>query len=121
MKKPRPRLFLQPTPLLLLALLVLMTRSPQAFGAALPPCAGTMNVCRFRLLVQPAKGGTPLPLQDINIIEAGEKVKYEPLHIPPAIRDKARIALILVAVPKAQSTDEAKGKKDEARGRRATR
>jgi hypothetical protein len=74
-----------------------------------------MNVCRFRLLVQSAKGGTPLPLQDINIIDAGEKVKYEPLHIPPAFRDKAKIALILVAVPKAESKDEAKGKAEKGK------
>ncbi|MGA3327671.1 MAG: hypothetical protein ABSF45_24695 [Terriglobia bacterium] len=74
-----------------------------------------MNVCRFRLLVQSAKGGTPLPLQDINIVESGEKVKYEPLHIPPAFRDKAKIALILVAVPKAESKDEAKGKAEKGK------
>ncbi|HXW14363.1 MAG TPA: hypothetical protein VEN79_07620, partial [Terriglobia bacterium] len=61
------------------------------------------------MLVQPAKGGTPLPLQEINIIDAGEKVKYEPLHVPPAIRDRAKIALLVVAVPKAESGDEAKG------------
>ena len=113
MKKPPPRLLLVPQ--ILLALLVLVTSAGQAAGAALPPCAGTMNVCRFRLLVQSAKGGTPLPLQDINIIDAGEKVKYEPLHIPPAFRDKAKIALILVAVPKAESKDEAKGKAEKGK------
>jgi hypothetical protein len=74
-----------------------------------------MNVSRFRLLVQSAKGGTPLPLQEMNIIAAGEKLKYEPLHIPPAIRDKAKIALILVEVPKAEPKDEAKGKAEEGK------
>jgi hypothetical protein len=110
MKKPTPRLFLQPTTLFSLALLVLMTGPSRALGVTLPPCTGSFNVCRFRLLVQSAKGGTPLPLQEINIIEAGEKVRYEPLHLPPAVRDKAKIALILVAFPKAESKDEAKGK-----------
>jgi len=110
MKKILPRLFSTPQSLLLLAVLVFMTSAAGAFGAAILPCAGSLNVCRFRLLVQSAKGGTPLPLQDINIIEAGEKLKYEPLHLPPAIRDKAKIALLLVAVPKVD------WKKDEAKG-----
>ena len=68
------------------------------------------------MLVQPAKGGTPLPLQDINIVEAGEKLKYEPLHIPPAIRDKAKIAILVVAAPKAESKDEVKGKAENGKG-----
>ena len=113
MKKTFARLSLIPQTLFLLAFLIFLTSAAQTFGAAIPPCAGSLNVSRFRLLVQPAKGGTPLPLQDINIVEAGEKLKYEPLHIPPAIRDKAKIALILVAVPKAESKDEAKGKAEE--------
>jgi hypothetical protein len=117
MKKTLARSFLAPRILVLLFSLVFMTSARRSFGAALPPCAGTMNVCRFRLMVQSPKGGTPLPLQDLNIVESGKKVKYEPLHIPPAIRDKARIALILVAVPKPPSKDEAKGKKDEAKGK----
>lgn len=78
--------------------------------AATPPCAGTLNVCRFRLLVEPVKNGTPWPLQDINILDAGEKVRYEPLHIPPAIREGAKIALLVVAAPKKESGDEAQGK-----------
>jgi hypothetical protein len=110
---------LEPRILILLVFLTFMASAPRAFGAALPSCAGTMNVCRFRLMVQSPKGGPPLPLQNLNIVESGEKVKYEPLHIPPAIRDKARIALILVAVPKPQPKDEAKGKKDDAKGRLA--
>ena len=113
MKKTFPRAFLTPQTLFLLVFLVFLTSAAQPSGAATFPCAGSLNVSRFRLLIQPAKGGTPLPLQDINIVEAGEKLKYEPLHIPPAIRDKAKIALFLVAVPKAESKDEAKGKAEE--------
>ena len=85
-----------------------VTGLAQSGGAAVPPCAGSLNVCRFRVLIQPAKGGTPLPLQEINIVNAGDKVKYEPLHIPPAIRDRAKIALLVVAVSKADS--DVKGK-----------
>jgi hypothetical protein len=65
-----------------------------------------LNVCRFRLLVEPANSGSLLPVQEINIVDVGEKLKYEPVHIPPAIRDRAKVALILVAAPKADAKDE---------------
>jgi len=115
MNKSHARFVLNTHTLFLLALLFFMISAVPAFGASTPPCAGTMNVSRFRLLVQPAKGGTPLPLQEMNVIDAGEKVKYEPLHIPPAIREKAKIALILVAVTKAEPKDEGKGKVEEGK------
>ncbi len=115
MKKTLARLSSIPQILFFLPILSFMTNVAQTFAVAVPPCAGSMNVSRFRLLVQPAKGGTPLPLQDINIVESGEKLKYEPLHIPPAIRDKAKIALLLVAVPKVESKDEAKGKAEKGK------
>ncbi len=60
----------------------------------------------------PAKGGTPLPLTQVNVVDAGQKLKYEPLHIPPAIRDKAKIALILVAAHKPGDKVDATGKVD---------
>jgi hypothetical protein len=93
-----------------LAFLLFLTGPAQTTRAVVPPCAGSLNVCRFRVLIRPAKGGTPLPLQEINIVDAGEKVKYEPLHIPPAIRDRAKIALLVVAVPKSEPVDAANGK-----------
>ena len=110
------RLSFVPQRLSLLTSLVLITNFGQTSGATMLPCAGSLNVCRFRLLVQPAKGGTPLPLQEINIIDAGEKLKYEPLHLPPAIRDKAKIALVLVAAPKAESKDEVEGREGKGEG-----
>ena len=110
MKNTLAHWFLVPQPLFLLAFLLFMTSAPQTSSAMTPPCPGGVNVCRFRLLVEPAKSGQYLPLQEINIVDAGEKLKYEPLHIPPAIRDRAKIALVLVAVPKVESKDEAKGK-----------
>jgi hypothetical protein len=105
-----------PAAFFVLALLVLITSAKPVFRRYRSPLWGSLNVSRFRLLVKPANGGTPLPVQDINIIEASEKLKYEPIHIPPAIRDKAKIALILLAAPKAEPKDAAKGKE-----RRATR
>jgi hypothetical protein len=81
----------------LLFLFMILTATPAAFGGNVPPCAGTLNVCRFRLLVEPTDGAAPLPVQSINILQAGQKLRYEPLHLPPAIRDSAKIALIVVA------------------------
>lgn len=84
---------------------------PAVWGAATaPPCAGNLNVSRFRLMVEPLKSGPYLPVQDINILEAGQKLKYEPLHIPPAIRDKAKIAVLLIPVPKDLANGEQKEK-----------
>jgi len=51
MKKPLARLFLTPRTLLLLVFWVFVTSAARAFGAAIPPCTGSLNVCRFRLLV----------------------------------------------------------------------
>src|SRR5208282_1415491 len=115
MNKTFARFFLAPQTISLFAILAFMNLAV-AYGASTFPCAGSMNVSRFRLLVQPAKGGTPLPLEEINILEAGEKVKYEPLHLAPAIRDKAKVALLVVAAPKAVSRDEAKGKAEKGNG-----
>ncbi|HEX5482279.1 MAG TPA: hypothetical protein VFZ08_06605 [Terriglobia bacterium] len=70
-----------------------------AFGVALRPCAGAGNslpVGTFRLMVVSPKGGAPLPLNSINVIQPGDKLKYEPVKIAPAIKDKARIALVLL-------------------------
>ena len=92
----------------ILACWIFPGRVPLASGLTIPPCAGTLNVARFRLLVEPAKGGPPLPLQNINIIDAGEKLKYEPLHIRPAIRERAKIALLVIAAPKTGPNENAK-------------
>jgi len=74
-----------------------------------------MNVCRFRLLVEPAKSGALLPVQNINVVDVGEKLKYEPLHLPPAIRDRAKVAILVVAAPDAKSKAAAKGDERQAK------
>jgi hypothetical protein len=99
--------------LCLLALSFSLSVAARAEGSGVPPCAGSQNVSRFRLLVEPSKDGKPLPVQNINILEPGDKLKYEPVHIPPAIRDRAKIAILVVAAPKADSDDEAKKKPAE--------
>jgi len=115
MKKTFARSCLSSQCFLLIVCLISEFSVTRAYGAATPPCAGSLNVCRFRLLVEPAKSGALLPLQDINTIEAGEKLKYEPLHIPPAIRDKAKVALLLVAAPKAEVKEETKEKQEKGK------
>jgi hypothetical protein len=74
-------------------------------GAAIPrPCVGGhLPVGTFRLLViPPRKHAEPLPLNSVNRIEEGDRLKYEPVDLPPIIRDKAKIALVLV--PAAETT-----------------
>ena len=118
MKRTRVLAYLR-TILPVLTSLILLAGTTRVYGGTLMPCAGSLDVSRFRLLVEPAKSGVLLPLQEINIVEAGEKLKYEPLHIPPALRDKAKVAILFVAVPKAESMKgskekEDKGEKDDA-------
>ena len=99
MMKTPARAYLLPKTFFLLALAFFLAGVMQSFGSALPPCPGTLNVTRFRLQVEPSDSNPPLPIQNINILDAGQKLKYEPLHIPPAIRDSARIAILVVAAP----------------------
>ncbi len=53
--------------------------------------------------MEPAKGGPALPIGEINQLVPGQKLKYEPLHLPAAIRDKARVAMLLAPPAGAKS------------------
>lgn len=90
----------------------------QCFGVVLPGCAGGVPVSSFRLLVEPPKGGPAIPVTSVNVIRPGDKLKYEPVRLPTAIKHKARIALILVPASAEPSKDlkvlEAKPAKDAA-------
>jgi hypothetical protein len=77
--------------------------SPSSRGAPLPACVGSVPISRFRLLVVPAKGGPALPLSEINQLLPGERLKYEPLHLPDSIKEKARVAVLLAPLPSAKS------------------
>ncbi len=68
-------------------------------SAAIPrPCVGgDLPVETFKLLViPPEKHAKPLPLDSVNRIQEGDRLRYEPVNLPPLIRNKARIALVLV-------------------------
>ena len=80
--------------LLLLAFVGLI--SAKAHAVAPPPCLGGVSVSTFRLLLLPEGKGPALPLSSVNLIRPGDRLKYEPIHIPNPIKDKAQIAILLV-------------------------
>lgn len=68
------------------------------------PCVGgTLPVATFKLLVVPTRGGKALPVKDVNIVEAGDKLRYEPVMVPTLIRNQARVAIVLA--PAAETKD----------------
>ena len=99
----------------LLFLFAIITLSlSKVLAGTLPPCLGGESISTFRLLLQ-AEGKSPaLPLSSVNIIEAGEKLKYEPIHVPIPIKDKAQVAILLVPVAK-PSTEKAAEEKDKSK------
>ncbi|MGH9356958.1 MAG: hypothetical protein ACRD10_12575 [Terriglobia bacterium] len=74
----------------------------RTFATAPQTCVGDgLPVATFRLDVAPPRGGPPLPINSINRIEAGDKLIYTPVKLPPSIRDHAKIAALVVPEPKA--------------------
>src|SRR5437867_658860 len=67
-------------------------------AAATPPsCIGSLPVGSVRLMVEPEKGGPARSLRLLNNLKAGAKVRYEPLRIPDAVKQKAHVALLLIS------------------------
>ena len=62
------------------------------------PCLGTVPITNFRLLAEPAKGGSGagILVDKVNLIQPGEILRYEPVHLPKAIEKTAKVAIILV-------------------------
>ena len=78
-------------------LLVSLVALTSTYAATTPPsCVGSLPVGSFRLLVQPEKGGGARPLRLLNNLKAGEKLRYEPVKIPDAVKQKAQIAVVLL-------------------------
>jgi len=77
--------------------------------AATPPhaCVGSQSLGTFKLSVAPAKGGTILPLREVNALHKGQYLLYDPVHIPPAAKNKAEIALLLAPPSNSQARLEA--------------
>ena len=90
---------------------------PQGCASTLPPCLGGTSVSTFRLILQQEGRSPALPLSSMNIIQSGAKLKYEPVHVPLAIKDKAQIAILLVPVSKLPAGEGSKKKgKDKDKG-----
>ncbi|MGA3076990.1 MAG: hypothetical protein ABSG56_25320 [Bryobacteraceae bacterium] len=70
-------------------------------------CVGSQSLATFKLAVTPAKGGVALPLSEVNALHQGQSLLYEPVHIPPAERDKAEIAVLLAPPANSQAPLEA--------------
>ena len=77
--------------------------------AATPPreCVGSQSLGIFKLSVAPAKGGSPLPLGNVNALHKGQLLLYDPLHIPPAVKNKAEVALLLAPPANSEASIEA--------------
>ena len=85
----------------------------KVFAASLPPCLGGVSVSTFRLLLQPEGKSPALPLSSVNVIAPGEKLKYEPIHVPAPIKDKAQIAILLVPLTKPATEEKVEEKSKE--------
>jgi len=68
----------------------------QSFPVVMPGCAGGVPVSSFRLLVEPPKGGPAIPVTSVNVIRPGDKLRYEPTHLPVSAKHKGKIALMLI-------------------------
>ena len=66
-------------------------------------CVGSQSLGTFKLTVAPAKGGTILPLGEVNALHKGQHLFYEPVHIPAAEANKAEIALLLAPPANSQA------------------
>lgn len=68
----------------------------QCFAVTPGTCSAGTPVTTFRLLLVPERGGPPLPVNSVNQIEHGEKLKYEPTTSDPKNGPKGKITVILV-------------------------
>jgi hypothetical protein len=91
---------------LLCLFVVIASCLSKALAATLPPCLGGLSVSTFRLLLEAKGKGPALLLSTVNIIQPGDKLKYEPIHVPAGIKDKAQVAILLVPAPKPSKEEE---------------
>ena len=67
-------------------------------------CSAGTPITTFRLLLVPEHGGPPLPVNTVNAIKRGEKLKYEPLPADPKKAPKGKITVLLVHGTHGQSS-----------------
>lgn len=68
----------------------------QCFAIAPATCSAGVPVATFRLLLVPEHGGPPLPVNSVNTILRGQKLKYEPLPHGPKDLPKGKITVLFV-------------------------
>lgn len=68
-----------------------------SFASVTQSCSAGQPVTRFNLLVEPSKGGDALPVGSVNLIEPGDKLKYEPLEGMDKPKGSARVAILLAS------------------------
>src|SRR6516162_8132565 len=59
-------------------------------------CATGTPIATFHVKVLPPKGGEPLPLNAVNMVPSGAKLRYEPVDLPDDLRKSARVSVIVV-------------------------
>jgi hypothetical protein len=78
-------------------IVVLVISAAQCLASGGRACPAGVPVETFRLLVEPPHGGPALPANSVNQIEAGEKLKYEPMKkADRKAKSKAKVAVLLV-------------------------
>lgn len=77
-------------------LLLVSLLSLPAISAPSRACPGSLPVGSFRLRVEPANGGPPLPIRGVNALRKGQKLRYEPVKLPQDTEEKAQVAVVLV-------------------------
>lgn len=68
----------------------------QTFALTPGTCSAGVSVATFRLLLVPDHGGPPLPVDSVNAVRRGEKLKYEPLPHGPKDVPKGKITVLFV-------------------------
>jgi hypothetical protein len=74
-----------------------------AFGAVPSVAAVTQScpagkpVTAFNLLVEPFNGGDALPVELVNVLEPGEKLKYEPANAAAKAKGSGRVTILLAS------------------------
>ncbi|MGB6484092.1 MAG: hypothetical protein WBE86_11460 [Candidatus Acidiferrales bacterium] len=68
-----------------------------SFASVAQSCPVGKPVTAFNLLVEPSKGGDALPVSTVNLIEPGEKLRYEPVENADKAKGPARVAILLAS------------------------
>ncbi|HXH48739.1 MAG TPA: hypothetical protein VNM47_05155 [Terriglobia bacterium] len=76
--------------------LLFLISAAQCLGITPGTCSAGTPVTQFRLMLVPEHGGTPLPINSVNEVLHGEKLKYEPPTADEKNAPKGKITVILV-------------------------